>query len=68
MTKFDMAIAMGSVFGLPVDHLHPDNSQPPATVRRPHDTQLACKRLEALGIGRRTVFRDGIAECLKSFV
>jgi len=68
MTKFDMAVAIGAAFGLPVDHLRPDNSQPSGDVRRPHDTQLACKRLEALGIGRRTAFRDGIIECLKPFM
>lgn len=68
MTKFDIAVTIGSVFGLPVSHLQPDNSQPPASVRRPYDTQLACKRLEALGIGRRTTFHAGIAECLKPFV
>ena len=68
MTKFAMAVAIGSAFGLPVDHLHPDNSQPSGSVTRPYDTQLACKRLEALDIGCRTVFRDGIAECLKPFV
>jgi len=68
MTKYDMAVAIGSAFGLPVEHLSPDNSQPSGNVTRPYDTQLACKRLEALGIGHRTVFHDSIIECLKPFV
>ena len=68
MTKYEMAVAMGSAFGLSVDHLRPDNSQPSGSVKRPHDTHLACNKVEALGIGRRTVFRDGIAQCLKPFV
>ena len=68
MTKYQMAVAMGSAFGLPVDHLHPDNSEPSGSVKRPHDTYLASKKIEALGIGRRTAFRDGITECLKPFV
>jgi len=68
MTKFAMAMAMASALGVPVSHLHPDNSPPPGNVRRPHDTQLSCGRLEALGIGRRTAFRDAVAQCLKPFV
>lgn len=68
MTKYEMAVAMGSAFELPVGHLQPDNSQPSGSVRRPHDTQLACRKIEALGIGRRTLFCDAINECLKSFV
>lgn len=68
MTKYDMSVAIGCALGLPVDHLLPDNSQPSASVTRPYDAQLTCKRLEALGVGRRTVFRDGITECLKLFV
>ena len=67
MTKYDMVVAMASAFDLSVDHLHPDNSQPSGTVKRPYDTYLASWKIEALGIGRRTAFRDGIAQCLKSF-
>jgi len=70
MTKYEMAVAMGSAFGLPVEHVRPDNSQPSssAAVKRPHDTHLASKKVEALGVGHRIAFRDGIAECLKPFV
>ena len=68
MTKYDMVMAMGSVFGLPTDHIHPDTSPPSGSVTRPHDTHLACKRIEALGIGQRTVFRSGITGCLKPFL
>ena len=68
MTKYDMAVAIGSALGLPTDHLRPDTSPPPGNIRRPYDTQLACKRLESLGIGRRTVFADAITGCLKPFV
>jgi len=68
MTKYEMVVAMGAVFGVHVDHLHADNSPPSGPVRRPHDTHLASKKVEALGIGRRTAFRDGISECLKPFV
>jgi len=65
LTKFDMAVAIGSAFGLPVSHLRPDNSMPSGSVKRPYDTHLASDKLEALGIGRRTLFREGIIECLK---
>ena len=69
MTKYAMTVAMGSAFGLPVQHISADNSQPlPGDVKRPHNTQLACKKLEMLGIGQRTLFHDSITECLRPFV
>ena len=69
MTKYAMTVAMGSAFGLPVQHISADNSQPlPGDVKRPHNTQLTCKKLEMLGIGQRTLFHDSITECLRPFV
>ena len=66
MTKYEMTVAIGSAFDLPVNHILPDNSMPSeSSVKRPYDTHLASDRLEAVGIGRRTLFHDGIVECLK---
>lgn len=66
MTKYDMVVAIGSAFGLSVNHIQPDNNQPTSS-RRPYDTHLSTGKIEALGIGRQTSFHEGITECLKSF-
>jgi dTDP-4-dehydrorhamnose reductase len=64
LTKYEMAVEIARALGLSAAHLSPDD-RPPAGAPRPKNTMLDCSRLEALGIGRRTPFLEGIAEALR---
>ncbi|KAK3099701.1 hypothetical protein FSP39_008243 [Pinctada imbricata] len=67
MTKNDMAIAMAKAFNLPTNHIQGDKN-PSGGAKRPYDAQLDCSRIEALGFGRQTPFKDGIADVLKPYL
>jgi S-adenosylmethionine synthetase len=66
MTKYDMGRTMCQIWGLPHDNLIPQ-PDPPGGAPRPKDTQLDCGKLEALGIGQRTRFRDALAAAIAPF-
>ncbi|XP_065182046.1 methionine adenosyltransferase 2 subunit beta-like [Sycon ciliatum] len=68
LTKYDMAIAMADEFGLETGHLVADTAADTSAVPRPHDCQLDCSAIEALGMGARTPFRRGISAALATFV
>jgi len=67
MTKYDMAVAMAAVFGLPSAHIQADTS-PSAGAPRPYDCQLDCSRLENLGANHRTPFKVGARQGLEKFL
>lgn len=67
-TKFEMAIAMATVFGLPHSHITPVTTPPPAGVKRPYDAHLDCEKLEKIGITANTPFNDGIKACLLNYL
>ncbi|RXM96439.1 Methionine adenosyltransferase 2 subunit beta [Acipenser ruthenus] len=69
MTKYEMACAIADAFSLPSSHLRPITETPVGSgALRPHNPQLDCSRLENLGIGHRTPFKQGIKECLWPFL
>ncbi|MGH0120075.1 UNVERIFIED_CONTAM: hypothetical protein FKN15_062765 [Acipenser sinensis] len=69
MTKYEMACAIADAFNLPSSHLRPITETPVGSgALRPHNPQLDCSRLENLGIGHRTPFKQGIKECLWPFL
>lgn len=66
MTKYDMAVTMATVFGIPTSHIEADKT--PATgAKRPYNTQLDCSRIEQLGIVKRTKFAEEIKKVLSPF-
>jgi len=70
MTKYQMALRIGKVFGLSADHVSGDASAPPpdAPAKRPKDVTLDRSRLESLGISSHVPFDEGIADALKAHV
>ncbi|XP_071087248.1 methionine adenosyltransferase 2 subunit beta-like [Haliotis cracherodii] len=66
MTKYDMAVAMAEIFSLPASHIEADK-KPSRGATRPFNSHLDCSRLEALGCGQRTKFREGIAHVLQNY-
>ena len=67
MTKYDMAIAMATVFNLPTNHIQGDKL-PSGGATRPYNANIASTRVEELGLGRRTPFKEGILDVLKPFI
>uniref|UniRef100_A0A8C4T395 Methionine adenosyltransferase 2 subunit beta n=1 Tax=Erpetoichthys calabaricus TaxID=27687 RepID=A0A8C4T395_ERPCA len=69
MTKYEIACAIADAFNLPSSHLRPiTEPSVESTALRPHNAQLSCSRLENLGIGQRTPFKQGIKESLWPFL
>lgn len=66
MTKYDMAAAMAEAFGWSTDHIKADKN-PSGGAPRPFNSHLSCGRLEELGIGKWTLFKDNILDILKPF-
>ncbi|XP_059153128.1 methionine adenosyltransferase 2 subunit beta-like [Physella acuta] len=66
MTKYDMALAMAELYGIPTNHIVAD-TKPASGTPRPFDCHLDCSRMEALGISKRTPFKVGIKEALEKF-
>ncbi|XP_005103820.1 methionine adenosyltransferase 2 subunit beta isoform X2 [Aplysia californica] len=65
MTKYDMAVAMAEVFGLPTSHIVAD-TKPASGAPRPFDCHLDSSRLEQLGATERTPFRTAVKDALKN--
>jgi len=66
MTKYDMAVVMATVFGLPTDHIESDKA-PSGGAPRPFNSHLDCARVKSLGFGYTTPFKDGIMDVLRPF-
>ncbi|GFR91983.1 methionine adenosyltransferase 2 subunit beta-like [Elysia marginata] len=66
LTKYDMAVIMAELFGLPTSHIVAD-TKPAVGVPRPFDCHLDCGRMDALGVVKRTPFREGIKSCLEKY-
>ena len=58
---------MADIFGLSHDHVIA-NKDPPTGAPRPYNCQFDVSALEALGIGQRTPYREGIKESLEPFI
>lgn len=67
MTNYQMATSMAELFNVPSDHLVADK-EPAKGAPRPYNSQLDSSALEQMGIGRKTLFRDGIVRALKDLV
>lgn len=67
MTKFGMVKVMSEVFNLSMTHVSPDPNPVPGA-NRPYNAQLSNAKLQALGVGKHTPFRDGIEVALRSWV
>ncbi|MDP2436291.1 MAG: SDR family oxidoreductase [archaeon] len=66
MTKYDMAVALAPMLGLPADFIVPV-PEPPSDNIRPQDAQLDTNTLYLMGIGRKTSFADGMKLVLADF-
>lgn len=66
MTKYDMAVVMATSLGIPTSHIEADKN-PSVGAPRPYNAHLGCERVESLGFGRRTPFKDGIEPVLSPF-
>ena len=66
MTKYDMAVTMATVFGIPTTHIEADKN-PSAGAPRPYNSQLDSSRIEQLGIVKRTKFAEEIKKVLSPF-
>uniref|UniRef100_A0A0B7AQM9 Methionine adenosyltransferase 2 subunit beta n=1 Tax=Arion vulgaris TaxID=1028688 RepID=A0A0B7AQM9_9EUPU len=66
MTKYDMALTMADLFGIPSQHITADTS-PASGAPRPFDCHLNCSRMEELGATKRTPFKVGIKQALEKF-
>ncbi|XP_033742428.1 methionine adenosyltransferase 2 subunit beta-like [Pecten maximus] len=67
MTKYDMAITMATALGISTSHIEADKN-PSVGATRPYNAHIGCNRVESLGFGRRTPFKDGIVPVLSPFV
>merc|ERR1712136_587898 len=67
MTKYGMISHIAEVFQLSKEHIIPDPNPVPGAPR-PHNSQLSNVKLEALGIGKHTPFREGIKAALQPWV
>ena len=67
LTKYTMVQIMSEISKIPIDHVIADNS-PSSGAKRPYDCEFDCSDLEAIGIGQRTSFKEGISECLAPFI
>lgn len=67
MTKYEMAVTMGTVLGISTSHINRDTSGS-GGASRPENAQLDCSRIEQLGIMKRTRFSDAIGEVLKPYL
>ena len=66
MTKYDMAVAMAEAFSIPTNHIQADKNPSPGAPR-PYNAQLSCQRINDLGIGKTSAFKDRIYDVLKDF-
>ena len=64
MTKYNMAVAMADAFGIPPNHIQPDN-QPSVGASRPYNSHLSCHRITELGLGKTSPFKKTILNILK---
>ena len=67
LTKYQMVEIFSEISNTPISHITADNS-PSAGAMRPYDCEFDCSDLEAVGIGQRTSFREGIYDCLAPFL
>jgi len=67
MTKYDMVVAMAEALSLDHSHLKPDSNPSPGATR-PYNSHMDTSRLEWLGISHHTLFREGIKDCLQSWM
>ena len=65
MSKYQMLLMLGELFGLTTQHLTPI-SEPTDSAKRPHDCTLSCQRLESLGIVSQVSFMQGARDSLIS--
>nr|XP_054754235.1 methionine adenosyltransferase 2 subunit beta-like [Lytechinus pictus] len=68
MTKYTMITTLANAFNLPHDHLKPNPIQPTGGTLRPKDCSMDRSKLEALGIGQTTPFKEGIHKVMEPFV
>jgi S-adenosylmethionine synthetase len=66
MTKYEMALAMADLFGIPSQNIVAD-TKPATGAPRPYDCHLDCSRMEELGATKRTPFKTGIKRVLENF-
>ena len=64
MTKYDMAVELAKFYGRDPSILNPLPTQLPGAAPRPHDSTLACARLDSLGISPHTPFIAALAASL----
>jgi len=66
LTKYQMVQVISGELGLSYSHITPNNKKPPTggSSSRPHDVRMDTTKLESLGIGAHTPFKEGIKQSL----
>jgi len=67
LTKYGMVCCIAEVFDLSMKHILPDQNPSPGAPR-PYNAQLATARIDDLGIGQHTSFREAIKSALAPWV
>jgi S-adenosylmethionine synthetase len=67
MTKYEISRVIADILGKPQSQLEQRLQPPDNEALRPRDCHLDCSRLEALGIGQRTPFREALTQCLSPY-
>lgn len=63
LTKYQMLLKLGDIFGLTTQHLKPETT-PTGAINRPQDCSLSCQRLADLGIVSQLDFATGVRMAL----
>lgn len=66
-TKYDWALELADLVGLPTDHITPDREGTTTRAPRPGDTQLAVEKIRRAGLTRFTPFREAVRSILRGF-
>lgn len=65
MSKYQMLLVLGELFGLDTQHLQPV-LEPTDSAKRPHDCTLSCQRLVSEGVVSTVSFQQGVRQSLVS--
>jgi S-adenosylmethionine synthetase len=68
MTKYGIAVRLGTILGLDHSHVTPVNVEDAGSLQRPHNAQLDVSTLTLMGISQITPFEQGVRNSFASWV
>lgn len=66
-TKYEWALELADLAGLPTRHITPNRDGEPSRAQRPGDTQLEVEKIRQTGLNRFTPFREAVRSILRGF-